>query len=139
MAFVTDSNRPQRLWQPPATACLTASGAVSEVPYILMHDATGCNVVASLPFCIPSMTQSPWKRNGAIWKHQLGATTMVLAFRTTGLKTKLVTAVLDNYNGLIDPPRPLSAADLPQASTSPDMIGWSGVLLSHTLDAARSY
>ena len=30
--FVTDSNRPQALWQPPPTACLTASGAVSEVP-----------------------------------------------------------------------------------------------------------
>ena len=31
MAFVTDGNRPQPLWQPP-TACLTASGAASEVP-----------------------------------------------------------------------------------------------------------
>ena len=30
MAFVTDSNRPQPLWQPPPTACLTASGATSE-------------------------------------------------------------------------------------------------------------
>ena len=29
-AFVTDSNRPQPLWQPPPTACLTASGAPSE-------------------------------------------------------------------------------------------------------------
>ena len=29
MAFVTDSNRPQPLWQPPPTACLTASGAPS--------------------------------------------------------------------------------------------------------------
>ena len=36
MAFVTDSNRPQ-LWQPPPTACLTASGAASEVPYLLRH------------------------------------------------------------------------------------------------------
>ena len=33
MAFVTDSNRPQPLWQPPATACLTAS----EAPSLLMH------------------------------------------------------------------------------------------------------
>ena len=32
MAFVTDSNRPQPLWQPPPTASLTASGATSEVP-----------------------------------------------------------------------------------------------------------
>ena len=31
-AFVTDSNRPQLLWRPPPTACLTASGAASEVP-----------------------------------------------------------------------------------------------------------
>ena len=29
--------------------------------------------------------------------------------------------------------------DLPLASASPDMIRWSRVLLSHTLDAARSY
>ena len=28
-AFVTDSNCPQPLWQPPPTACLTASGAAS--------------------------------------------------------------------------------------------------------------
>ena len=27
MAFLTDSNHPQTLWQPPPTACLTASGA----------------------------------------------------------------------------------------------------------------
>ena len=35
-AFVTDSNRPQPLWQPPVsppTARLTASGATSEVPF----------------------------------------------------------------------------------------------------------
>ena len=32
MAFVTDSNRPQPLWQPPPTACLTAAGAASVVP-----------------------------------------------------------------------------------------------------------
>ena len=37
MAFVTDSNRPQRLWQPPPTAWLTASGAASEVPSLLRH------------------------------------------------------------------------------------------------------
>ena len=37
MAFVTDSNRPQPLWQPPAIACLTASGAASKVPSLLMH------------------------------------------------------------------------------------------------------
>ena len=29
--------------------------------------------------------------------------------------------------------------DLPLASARSDMIGWSRVLLSHTLDAARSY
>ena len=37
MAFVTDSKCPQPLWQPPATACLTASGAASAVPSLLMH------------------------------------------------------------------------------------------------------
>ena len=29
LAFVTDSNRPQPLWQPPPSTCLTASGAAS--------------------------------------------------------------------------------------------------------------
>ena len=37
MVFVTDSNRPQPLRQPPPIACLTASGAASEVPSLLMH------------------------------------------------------------------------------------------------------
>ena len=37
MAFVTDSNRPQLLWQPPPTACLTASEAAAEVPSLPMH------------------------------------------------------------------------------------------------------
>ena len=37
MAFVTDSNRPQPPWQPPPTACLTASGAASEAPSLLLH------------------------------------------------------------------------------------------------------
>ena len=37
MVFVTDSNRPQPLWQPPPTACPTAAGATSEVPSLLMH------------------------------------------------------------------------------------------------------
>ena len=37
MAFVTDTNRPQLLWQPPPTACLPASRAASEVPSRLMH------------------------------------------------------------------------------------------------------
>ena len=33
MAFVTDSNRPQPLWQPPPTACLTASEAALRGPF----------------------------------------------------------------------------------------------------------
>ena len=37
MAFVTDSNRPKPLWQPPPTACLTASGAVFEAASLLIH------------------------------------------------------------------------------------------------------
>ena len=37
LAFVADSNRLQPLWQPPPTACLTASGASSEVPLLVMH------------------------------------------------------------------------------------------------------
>ena len=34
---------------------------------------------------------------------------------------------------------PGQRADLPRASAGSDMIGWGRVLLSHTLDAARSY
>ena len=41
MAFVTDSNRTHVLWQPPPTACPTASGAAPEVPSILMHPGGG--------------------------------------------------------------------------------------------------
>ena len=37
MAFVTDSNRPQPLWQPPSTPYLTASGAAFEPPSPLTH------------------------------------------------------------------------------------------------------
>ena len=37
MAFVTDSNRHQPLWQPPPTACVTASEAPSDAPSLLMH------------------------------------------------------------------------------------------------------
>ena len=37
LAFVTDSNRPQPLWQPPSIACPIASGATPEVPSLLMH------------------------------------------------------------------------------------------------------
>ena len=37
MAFVTDSNRPQPVWQPPPNARLTASGAASDVPSLLMR------------------------------------------------------------------------------------------------------
>ena len=37
VAFVTDNNRPQPLWQPPPTACPTASGATSEACFLRMH------------------------------------------------------------------------------------------------------
>ena len=37
LAFVTDSNRPQPLWQPPPTACPTASVGASEALPLLMH------------------------------------------------------------------------------------------------------
>ena len=37
VAFVTDGNCPQPLWQPPPTACPTATGAASEAPSLLMH------------------------------------------------------------------------------------------------------
>ena len=51
MAFVTDSNRPQPLRQPPPTAYLTASEAASEVPSLRMHP---CPAPPVAPwFCCP--------------------------------------------------------------------------------------
>ena len=44
MAFVTDSNRPQPLWQPPPT-----SGAASEVPSLLTHPSPPHPPVLGLP------------------------------------------------------------------------------------------
>ena len=41
MAFVTDRNRPQPLWQPPPTACLAASGAAPEALSLPMHHWEG--------------------------------------------------------------------------------------------------
>ena len=41
VAFVTDSNRRQPLWQPPPTACRTASGAASAVPSLPTHPCPG--------------------------------------------------------------------------------------------------
>ena len=46
---------------------------------------------------------------------------------------------LGGGGGQCIPPVQHPAPDLPLASASSDMIGWSRVLLSHTLDAARSY
>ena len=48
MAFVTDNNGPQPLWQPPPTAYVTtsgaASGAASGAPSVLMHPWGGAAV-----------------------------------------------------------------------------------------------
>ena len=54
MAFVTDSNRPQPLWQPP-TACPTASGAVAEASSLLMHPWAGLRY--------PPLRRSTGRRN----------------------------------------------------------------------------
>ena len=48
MALVTDSDRPQPLWQLPPTACLGASGAASEVPSLLMQPWVWVSVWAIL-------------------------------------------------------------------------------------------
>ena len=49
VTFVTNSNRPQPLWQPPPTACLTASGAASEVPFLLTHPRMGHGAFGESP------------------------------------------------------------------------------------------
>ena len=41
-AFVTDSNRPQPLWQPPPTACPTAAAPPPEVPSLLLMHPCPC-------------------------------------------------------------------------------------------------
>ena len=49
--IVADSNRPQPLWQPPPTACLTASGAASEVPSLPMQPRL--QPLSLPPYCAP--------------------------------------------------------------------------------------
>ena len=72
MAFVTDSNRPQSLWQPPPTACLSASGTAFDVPSFLMHPfphsnclklqcfrSCGCSCVISVLLGAAALCQGP--------------------------------------------------------------------------------
>ena len=67
MAFLTNSNRPQPLWQPPPPACLTASVAGSEIPPLLMHPCPpfphpclmkGCSALRILLICFMCMAPS---------------------------------------------------------------------------------
>ena len=62
MAFVTDSNRPQPLGQPPPTAGLTASGTASEVPSLLMHPLTCMCGALKRPSCPPTPPPTPTVR-----------------------------------------------------------------------------
>ena len=50
MAFVTNRNRPKPLWQPPPTAYLSASGAASEVPSLLLHPCRALPPVIPVAF-----------------------------------------------------------------------------------------
>ena len=62
MAFVTDSNRPQPLGQPSPTACLTASGAASEVSVLPMHPLGGGGVLLlHIRAHPPSLRRSHWR------------------------------------------------------------------------------
>ena len=49
MAFVTDNNRPQPLWQPPPNRYPTATGPTSEVPCPLMHPWGGGGAEVKVP------------------------------------------------------------------------------------------
>ena len=64
IAFVTGSNRPQPLWQPPPTTYLTASGAASDVPSLLMHPGGGGGRPPPPP-CRP-----PWSAREGTGAHQ---------------------------------------------------------------------
>ena len=70
MAFVTDSNRPQPLWRPPPTACLTASGAPSEIPSLPMHPSGGTrlHIPAALHVLLSVLTAVP-SRGMAVTGH----------------------------------------------------------------------
>ena len=60
MVFVTDSNRPQPLWQPPPTACLTAGDAKGPVLQPPKSRSSTCRVATSI--CQPrhdQMDQGP--------------------------------------------------------------------------------
>ena len=68
MAFLTDSNRPQPPWQPPPTACLTAAGAASEAPSLLMHPCQGgMHIYGGRPLAEP-----PWSPPGPSAERQTG-------------------------------------------------------------------
>ena len=63
MAFVTDSNRPQPLWQPPLTARLTASGAAFESLSLLMQPSQAPLHPPPL-FAWTRGYMTPWGRGG---------------------------------------------------------------------------
>ena len=65
MAFVTDSNRPQPLWQPPPTACLTAS----EVPSLLRIPA----LMLSSVLAVGAARAGPKRRCQTFFRRRLSA------------------------------------------------------------------
>ena len=73
MAFVTDSNRPQSLLQPPPTACLTASGASPEVLSLLTHPWGRGGVVQQLRTAVVTVlcTGGPVPAGGAFSRRDL--------------------------------------------------------------------
>ena len=59
MAFVTDSNRLQPLWQPPPTACLTAAGGGGGALIVLLHHI--CFLMAILHHTeVLALQMQPW-------------------------------------------------------------------------------
>ena len=81
MAFVTDSNRPQLIWQPPPTGCLTASGA-SEVPYLLTKGGPAAGPRRSTTWG-PRLWRRTFGNAAGLWP----AIHMGLTFRTSGLRS----------------------------------------------------
>ena len=59
MAFVTDSNRPQPLWQPTPTAYPTASTATSVVPSLLCNPGLDPYTGAQVPLVSGELEPTP--------------------------------------------------------------------------------
>ena len=101
MAFVTESSRPQPLWQPPPTACLTACGVASEVPSVLLHPCWSPR--ASFPQVIEHVTDSDLFLQCIADLTSPGGAVIVTTMNKTALAYLLGVVVAEYVLGLAKP------------------------------------